>query len=351
MATLRDLPRHVTDLISTTFSLEFATISQAGVPIDTPTLAFPADDLSTIDVATGLAYPAKAERLRRNPKAGLWIDGVLPGEPTISIAGYGATRDTDIQANSLRYIREIASYGVGMMAPWELEHKAVWYWSRILMCIAPKEILWWDSATDLDKAPHRWDAPATTVWPVSDPAPAGPPSKAPKWPQPHWREQARSAMARHEVGHLCLVDANGFPRPARAQHIELTADGFALEIPRHVPGERNGPASLSFKGFENFVGTAAGDGSRVHLKVDRALPILPFVTDPNEQWEPKPATYEAIMGRLTAELARRGQPLPVIPAVKPDPTRLGRLRAERFGLLMTAMAQQGASMRAPDSAG
>jgi hypothetical protein len=332
-----DLPKHVADLIQTTFSVEFATVSTAGVPIDTPTLSFPKEDLSTIDVATGLAYPVKAERLRRNPKAGLWIDGVLPGEPTISIAGMGATKDADIQANSLRYIEEIASYGVGLMAPWSLEHKAVWYWSRIVMWIAPREILWWDSAADLDKEPHRWEAPAGTIWPTSDPAPAGPPTKAPKWPQPHWTELAKNALGRNEIGHVCLIDANGFPRPGKARNIEQTADGFVMDLPRYAPGNRNGPASLSFKGFENFVGTASEEAGRIRLKVDHALPLLPFVTDPQEQWTPKPVTYEAMMGRLKAELARRNQPMPVIPSVKPAPTRGGKRRAERFERIVAQM--------------
>lgn len=336
--TIREqLPEHVAELIKTAFSVQFATVSRAGVPIDTPTLSFPKEDLSTIDVATGLAYPAKAERLRRNPKAGLWIDGALPGEPTISIAGMGATKDADIQANSLRYIEEIGSYGVGTMAPWSLEHKAVWYWSRILMCIAPKEILWWDSAEELDKEPYRWEAPADTIWPKSDLAPPGPPTEAPKWPQPHWTELAKTALSRNAVGHLSLIDANGFPRPAIARNIEQTVDGFVMEPPRWAPGGRNGPASLSFGGFENFVGTASDEGGRVRLKVDHALPLLPFVTDPHEQWEPKPATYGAMMGRLKAELARRAQPLPVIPDVKPEPTRLGKRRAERFERLMAQM--------------
>jgi len=334
---IAELPAHVVDLVKTTFSLEFATLTRNGYPIDTPTLSFPQEDLSTIDVATGLAYPAKAERLRRNPKAGMWIDGVLPGEPTISIAGMGATRDADIQANSLRYIEEIASYGVGLMAPWELEHKAVWYWSRILMAVAPTEILWWDSAADLQQEPRRWNAPADTAWPVSDPTPAGAPSTAPKWPQPHWTELARKVLEHQETGHISLVDDNGFPRPARALQIEPAADGFIVHLPPHAPGKRNGPASLSFRGQENFVGMASGQGGRVHLTVDHALPILPFITDPAEQWEPSPATRKAIMGRLHAELARRGQPLPLIPAVKPGPTPLGALRAERFGRLMAHM--------------
>lgn len=350
MGTGVQLPKHVADLIQTTFSVEFATVSRAGAPIDTPTLCFPKEDLSTIDVATGLAYPAKAERLRRNPKAGLWIDGMLPGEPTISIAGMGATKDADIQANSLRYIEEIGSYGVGLMAPWSLEHKAVWYWSRILMCIAPKEILWWDSADDLDKQPHRWQAPAGTIWPASDPAPAGPPTAAPKWPQPHWTELAKTAFGRNAAGHLSLIDANGFPRPAKARNIVQTADGFVMDLPKYAPGERNGPASLSFTGFENFVGTASEEAGRVRLKVDHALPLLPFVTDPQEQWEPKPATYDAMMGRLNAELARRGQPLPAIPEVKPSPTRLGKRRAERFERLMALMGHP-KDLGAPDGAG
>lgn len=347
MSVVMQLPKHVADLIQTAFSVQFATVSRAGTPIDTPTLSFPKEDLSTIDVATGLAYPAKAERLRRNPKAGLWIDGVLPGEPTISIAGMGATKDADIQANSLRYIEEIASYGVGTMAPWSLEHKAVWYWSRILMCIAPKEILWWDSADALDQEPHRWEAATDTIWPASDPAPAGPPTKAPRWPQAPWTELAETALGRNAVGHLSLIDSNGFPRPAMARNITQTTDGFVMDLPKYAPGERNGPASLSFAGFENFVGTAGEEAGRVRLKVDHALPLLPFVTDPQEQWEPKPATYDAMMGRLTAELARRGQRLPIIPAIKPAPTRQGKRRAERFERLM---AQMGQPAHSPDGA-
>ena len=74
MSHRKDLPSTVVDLIEGGAICEFATMSAAGVPIDTPVYYFQADDLATIGVATGLSYPAKAERARRNPKVGLMFE-------------------------------------------------------------------------------------------------------------------------------------------------------------------------------------------------------------------------------------------------------------------------------------
>jgi hypothetical protein len=336
MSPRSQLPKPVADLIYEAHYIEFVTVSQAGVPINTPTLVFPKPDLSTIDVATGVAYPVKAERLRRNPKAAFWADPVLPGEPVIQIVGYGATHDADIRANALRYIAETASYGAGVSIPWSGKRHAIWYWSRLIMSVAPKEILWWDSAADLDKEPHRWEAPASTAWPVSDPVPPGPPTPASPWGQPDWREMANVALGYGLPGHLSLMDAEGFPRPAKARDIELTDDGFTLELPRYAPGERNGVANLSFMGFQNFVGEASSSGDRIRFKVDRVLPQLPLTSDASELWEPKPATRSALMSRLQAELARRGQPLLVLPEEQPTPTPGARARIERLQRMQAA---------------
>jgi hypothetical protein len=330
MNALAGLPENVERLIRSAHVCEFSTMSAAGVPIDTPTLSFYAPDLSSIDVATGLAYPAKAERVRRNHRVGLLFEGVLPGEPVVSIVGMGATTDSDIKANALRYISEVGAYGAAADLPWAEEYQAVWYWARILMKVAPVEILWWDGPDALDAPPKRWDAPAGTHYPASDPAPKSPGTAAPKWPITPWRELAEQAMGRAAPGHLSLVDENGFPRPMRAHNLKQTPDGFTLDIGKGAPWARSGKAFLTFQGRESFVGEASPEGAGLRLKVERSLPILPLTGNPNEVFKPQAATREALMGRLTAELGRRGQQVPVIPQDKPQPTAGALMRAARW---------------------
>jgi hypothetical protein len=329
MGLQNNLPEPVINLLKTANYAEFTTLTATGVPIDTPLLSFLEEDLSKIGMATGLAYPIKAERVRRNPKVGLLYEGLLPNEPAlISIAGMAATRDSDIQANVVKYVAETGLFGPPSV-PWEIRRKAVWYWARILIDIVPKQILWWDSAAHLNKPPHRWDAPAGTVYPTSDRAPAGKASAAPKWNQPPWQELAKEVLSRNTAGHISSIDADGFPRPMRTTSLTRTNDGFLLTVPDHAPGARSGPASLTFFGRETFIGLLKDAGSsRLKLVVERALPILPLVADPNETWNPKPDTLAALSGRLNEELGRRHQPLPSVPEVL-VPTTSALRRAAR----------------------
>ena len=321
MHALAGLPDKVIDVIRAAAVVEYATMSTAGVPIDTPTLCFPTDDLSSLDVGTGLAYPAKADRARRNPKVGLLVEG-LPGEPVVSVAGHAFIRDTDFQANLDRYLAETAYWMPGA-PPWPEAHKAVWYWTRIIVQVAPVIVRWWDSDAAMDSPPHIWHAPPSNL--VSDPAPSGKPSPVPPWPQPAWEDHARNIMATGAPGHLTLADDDGYPLPIRARTVTLTPTGFDLDIPAAAPWQRAGKATLSFQGRAIFVGDVTDRGGVVRFAVERVLPVLPFVGT-QELWNPSPVTLATMMGRLGYELERRGQSIPTTPNNLPALTEGATLR-------------------------
>jgi hypothetical protein len=327
VALIDELPRHVAALMRSAASAEFATISAAGAPIDTPVLIFPSEGLRSIDLATGLAYPAKAERARRNPKVGLLIEGG-PEEPVISIAGMAAVRDADLQANVDRYLSE-AGHALAGDPDWTLSARAVWYWTRIIIEVTPARVLWWDRPADIDAPPHRWEAARGRAYPISDPAAPGAVSRSAEWEQPSWRHLADRAIDRRAPGHLTLVDDEGFPLPIRARAIRPTGEGFALELPRAAPWAATGKASLSFQGHQTFVGDVETRDGVTFMRVERALPVLPIVVDQQELLNPSPENYAKLMGRLSHEAARRSQPIPTMPAVRPPPTEGYALRMAR----------------------
>jgi hypothetical protein len=209
-----DLPDTVLRLMQSSIFTEFATVSAQSVPIDTPTFSFMDFGKGSINIATGLAYPAKAERARRNAKVGLLLEG-LPDEPVVSIAARAAVSDANIQANVDRYLSETIAYFAAFSngQPWSVARQAVWYWSRIIVSCTPVSIRWWPNAAAMDAPPNRWNAPADTVYPRSDPAPPGKGSAAPSWPTPSWQERAAEVLGLKIMGHLTVIDDEGYPLP------------------------------------------------------------------------------------------------------------------------------------------
>jgi hypothetical protein len=338
MGYLQHLPEAVARLVRTAFVAEFATISAAGVPINTPLVTFTSADLETIDAGTGLAYPLKAERARRNPKVGLLFEG-MADQPVVSIAGMAAVRDADLQANLNRYLAEeiLAPFLNPARVDYEsVTRQAIWYFTRMLICVKPARIWWWRNAAAVDETPLQWRAPADTMFPVSDPGPPGEPSKAPWREAKPWRVQAQTALARKAPGHLTLVDAEGFPLPVRVRDVQAHTEGFRLVLPAWLPWG-SGQSTLSFEGVETFVGETLIQGTEGLMRVERAMPVLPMMADLTEVLHPKPATRSALMERLRYETRRRGQAIPTMPAQPPEPTAGANYRAE------TAFAYRGLS--------
>lgn len=332
MSSLHDLPEHVFRMIESGVVAEFATVSAKSVPIDTPTYYFPSDDMTTIDLATGVPNPAKAERARRNSKVGILIEGG-PNEPVVVVRAHAAVRDSDIQSNAIRYLAETGYKGISHGITWEQARLAVTYWSRIIIENTPERIYWWDNHAALDSPPGVWNADADTVWPQSDPAPQSEISPG-NWTARPWRDVAVDAVASGNPCHLSVLDADGFPLPMRVKSFELVEEGFRLAMPKGTPWALAGKASLTFAGFRTFVGDAAldgnGDGATVLFRAERALPQHPSTLDTKQVLQPAEATLAKTRSRLEAEMARRGQPLPVIPDEAPERTRIAKIRIARI---------------------
>ena len=115
----------------------------------------------------------------------------------------------------------------------------------------------------------------------------------------------------------------GVACPRCALRIELPASGRRL---------CRGPASLTFVGRATFVGTVRANDAGCELLVERSLPVLPIMADVKQLWDPDSDTRDRLMARLTRELERRRQPMPVMPQELPAPTPWSHLRAARRGV-------------------
>jgi hypothetical protein len=328
MSGLHELPERVFRLIESGVVAEFSTVSLAGVPIDTPTYYFPSDDMRTLDLATGLPNPAKAERARRNPKVGLLIEGT-PDEPIVVVRARAAVRDSDIQSNAIRYLAETGYRGISHGITWEKARLAVTYWSRIIIENKPERIYWWNNLAAVDGPPQIWNAAPETVYPPSDPPPSGKMQPS-AWPVRAWQEVATDALASGAAAHLSVLDADGYPLPMRARSFDLVREGFRLVMPKGIPWKLEGKASLTFAGFRTFVGDAKMENGAILLQVERSLPQHPSTLDTKQVLQPSEDTLAKARARLEYEAQRRGQSLPVIPLEPPPRTRIALIRQARI---------------------
>ena len=192
------LPAEIEAAIVAAPVAEWVSSTRSGLALDTPALMFANREAGTLDVTTGLAYPVKAERARRDPRVGLAVDAFAPGQPVVVIRTLATVRDTDIQANADRYLELFAPMLplIGAGAPWVAMPGSGLVLGSAFIENTVTRILWWPDLDHLDDEPVLWDAPAGALSPVSDPAPAAPPSVGSVWPVADWRDRAREVRRR-----------------------------------------------------------------------------------------------------------------------------------------------------------
>ncbi len=328
-------PAQVIPIMARALTCQFATLTRTGRPITWPLTPFVNDDRRSIDVSTGLVCPAKAERARRNPNVALLFgDAVgltLEAPPTVLVLGRAAVRDSDLQANTDRYVKRTFNKLPAAMrqSPWFVMRAQTWYWARIWIEVTPLRIIWWQKDR-LTKEPRTWDAPGHIEPKLSDPVPPG--SSPGSWQRvdgSKWRDHAARAIGR--IGNPTLTfAAGGWPIPVPVAHLRAAPEGFVGRIPRGLPSTpahpgaivetiARGPACLSFQthaekfvGHDNaaFLGHVDVDGDQLHFGVERRLGDFVFPGGLLRRTGHFLAYGRRLSSRLETECRRRGQPVP-----------------------------------------
>ena len=327
-------PAQVIPIIARALTCQFATLTSTGRPITWPVTPYVNDDRRSIDVSTGLVYPAKAERARRNPNVALlFSDAVgltLEAPPTALVFGRAAVRDSDLQANTDRYVKRTFNKlpAAIRQAPWFVMRAQTWYWARIWIEVTPLRIIWWQKG-GLTNEPRTWNAPDGIEPKLSDPAPLGPSPGA--WQSvdgADWRSHASRAIGR--IGNPTLTFATGgWPVPVPVTNLRAAPDGFVGRIPS-IPSRPGaivetsaspptGPGCLSFQthaekfvGQDNaaFVGQVDMDGDELRFVVERRLGDFVLPGGLLRRTGHFLAYGRKLGSRLAIECRRRGQPLP-----------------------------------------
>ncbi|NJM39918.1 MAG: hypothetical protein HC853_03630 [Anaerolineae bacterium] len=228
-------PSELTPTFKNFVTCEYASLNKQGTPITYPCTPYVGH--GTLDISTGLTYPAKAERARRNPKVGLLFSYArgsgLEKPPTVLVLGHAAVRDANLQANTDRYVRASLAKNPATFKgqPKFLLRNLTWYFARIWVEVTPLQILWWPEG-NLGAQPQTWEAPRDVALPKSDPEPPGAQPVAWQEAPLDWHFGLRRAL---KLGKpvLTVVNADGYPVPVRVADARMAAEApteLSLEL-------------------------------------------------------------------------------------------------------------------------
>lgn len=316
-------PGDARTVFESAITVEYASLTRSGLPIMVPVTPYVSPDGTTLDISTGLTYPAKADRARRNDKVTLLfadpLGSGLETPPVVMVQGLASVRSADLQANTDRYVaasldklpaayKGIPKVVVKRLAP---------YFARIWIEVTPVRMLLWSSRC-LDEEPEEWRAPDGTTAPPSDPAPSGR-QPAPWLPSPSdWRDEADRCTSEVELADLAWTAPDGWPITVPTAGVTRTEEGFHLALGRCLPERPTGPATLTFHTHSpdfttqqnrTFVGTVEPEGcftvecllADVSLQGNRLKRSLDFLSK-----------VRMLGTRLDAEAARYDQAAPVV---------------------------------------
>lgn len=315
-------PADLTAAFERAITCEYASLTKAGAPVTVPST--PYVGAGTLDVSTGLAYPAKAERARRNPKVALlFADPIgISDAPVVLVQGHAAVRDSNLQENTDRYVRLATSKlpEATKGQPRFMLRRMRFYYARIWIEIMPQRILWWQDRS-LSGEPREWRADASRPVPESDPAPTGRQPSAWLSPPADWREVAARSVRELPLADLTFVDADGYPACLPVTAGALDGDEVPLEIGAGAPLAPAGPACLTLHGHDaafttqenhTLVGTLRDgeDGPRLH--VERALADWSLAGNRAQIALGFLRKGRTLAPRLKGEASRRGQQVPEV---------------------------------------
>src|SRR6476620_8237385 len=102
-------PEELLPVFQRSITCEYASLTRKGEPVTWPLNPYMGEDGRTLDISTGLTYPAKAERARRDPRVSLLfsdpLGSGLSDYPTVLVQGLATVKDADLQAGADRYAR------------------------------------------------------------------------------------------------------------------------------------------------------------------------------------------------------------------------------------------------------
>ena len=323
------LPNELVPLIERTFVCEYASNKADGTPVTTALSPVPGVDGRTIDVDTGVAYPLKAERARRDPRVCLLFSepAALPGDhaPVALVHGRATVRDADLQANVDRSVAvQLAVSRSFRQLPGFVLRRMVGYLARVRIEITPEKIAWWPEG-DLDQPPREWQAPPGTIAPPSDPPPGGQRPADSPLATVDADPVASVEEALNDLGPPILTapDEDGYPVPMRTAGGSIEDGIVHLDLHPHAPARLDGRACLSFHTVEikkddilanenrTYVGSVVFRGDRADFTIERQLPTINLRKGLRGNLELLKLNRR-LKARLKSEAARRGQPLPTV---------------------------------------